>query len=143
MRMRHKVRAVANILNLSTPLGLLIALIGARRVSRGPHGLLFAYGYLLPIPDVPAFTVGNVILLRLDDGLERHPTLLIHEERHTTQYAWSLGPVMIALYLVAAGVSWLMCGCFACYNPYERLAGLDDGGYDRHEVRPSFKRSPR
>jgi hypothetical protein len=136
MRMRHMVRAVVNVVNLSTPLGLLIALVGARRVRRGPNGLLLAQGYHLPVPGVPAFTVGNVILLRLDDeGLERRPTLLVHEERHTTQYAWSLGPIMIALYMAAAGISWLLSGCYASYNPYERLADLDHGGYDRHDLR--------
>jgi hypothetical protein len=141
--MRHRVKAAVNYVNLSTPLGLLIAVIGARRVGRGPRGLLIARGYRLPIPPAPAFTVGNVILLRLDDdGLARRPTLLAHEERHTAQYAWSLGPVMILLYVLASGVSWALSGCPACYNPYERLAGLGDGGYDRHELRRWLRRSP-
>jgi hypothetical protein len=136
MRARHRVRAAVNIVNLSTPLGLLIALIGARGVSRGPRGLVFARGYRLPVPPAPAFTVGNVILVRLDDDdLAGRPTLLAHEERHTTQYAWSLGPVMILLYVVVSGLSWALCGCPACYNPYERLADLADGGYDRHYLR--------
>jgi hypothetical protein len=142
MHRRYWLKAGVNYLNLSTPLGLLIALIGARRVGRGPRGLLVARGYRLPIPPAPAFTVGNVILLRLDDGLERRPTLLEHEERHTTQYAWSLGPIMIVLYVLASGVSWLLCGCPACYNPYERLAGLGDGGYDPHELRRWIRRTP-
>jgi hypothetical protein len=30
---------------------------------------------------------------------------------------------------VAAGVSWLLARDFASYNPFERLAGLADGGY--------------
>jgi hypothetical protein len=142
MRARHWVRATVNYVNLSTPLGVLIALIGARRIGRGPRGLLIARGYRLPVPPAPAFTVGNVILLRLDDdGLERRPTLLDHEERHTVQYAWSLGPVMIVLYVLASGVSWALSGCPACYNPYERLAGLDDGGYPQHELRRQFKRA--
>jgi hypothetical protein len=136
MRARHRVKAAVNIINLSTPLGLLIALIGARHVGRGPRGLVYARGYRLPIPPQPAFTVGNVILMRLDDDdFAGRPALLAHEERHTTQYAWSLGPLMIALYVVASGISWALCGCPACYNPYERLADLADGGYDRHYVR--------
>jgi hypothetical protein len=123
-------------INLSTPLGLLIALIGARRVGRGPRGLLHAHGYRLPIPPAPAFTVGNVILFRGGDpGLADRHALHAHEERHTTQYAWSLGPAMIVLYVLASVVSWALCGCWACYNPYERLADLDDGGYDRHYLR--------
>lgn len=131
-----------NLINLSTPLGLLIALIGARRVTRGPRGLLYAYGYRLPVPPAPAFTVGNVILLRRRDALrtDRHP-LHVHEERHTTQYAWSLGPAMIVFYVLASAASWALCGCWACYNPYERLADLADGGYDRHYLR--FRAGPR
>jgi hypothetical protein len=136
MRVRHRLKAAVNIVNLSTPFGLFIALIGARRLERGPRGLVFARGYRLPVPPAPAFTVGNVILVRLaDDDLAERPALLAHEERHTTQYAWSLGPVMIVLYFLASGVSWALCGCPACYNPYERLADLVDGGYDRHHLR--------
>lgn len=131
-----------NIVNLSTPLGLLIALTGARRMSRGPRGLVFARGYRLPIPPAPAFTVGNVILQRRgEDDIENSPDLLAHEERHTTQYAVSLGPVMILLYVLASGVSWVLCGCPACYNPYERLAGLADGGYIRHQLRRLRRRA--
>jgi hypothetical protein len=117
VRHRHRVRAGVNIVNLSTPLRLLIALAGTRRLRRGPRGLVYAYGYRLLIPPAPAFTVGNVILVRLDDA-ERAPgpALLSHEERHTTQYAWSLGPVMIPLYVVAAATSWALSGCPACYT---------------------------
>lgn len=139
MRTRHRVRAAVNIVNLATPLGLLIALIGAHRPRRGPRGVLLARGYRLPVPPAPAFTVGNVILQRRgEDDIEGRPLLLAHEERHTTQYAWSLGPVMILLYVLAAGVSWVLSGCPACYNPYERLADLADGGYARHRLRPLF-----
>jgi hypothetical protein len=136
VRYRHRVRAGVNIVNLSTPLGLLIALAGARRLRRGPRGLVYAYGYRLPVPPAPAFTVGNVILMRHGDaGRAPSPSLLSHEERHTTQYAWSLGPVMIALYVAAAAISWALSGCPACYNPFERLADLADGGYERHGLR--------
>jgi hypothetical protein len=136
MRARHRARAAVNVVNLSTPLGLLIALIGAGRLERGPRGLVYARGYRLPVPPAPAFTVGNVILFRLgEDDLGNQPELLAHEERHTTQYAWSLGPVMILLYVLVSGVSWALSGCPACYNPYERLADLAEGGYERHYLR--------
>ncbi|TDD32314.1 hypothetical protein E1287_23180 [Actinomadura sp. KC06] len=65
--------------------------------------------------------------------------LLRHEGRHATQYAWCLGPVMIPLYGVCAGVSMLLCGDWASYNPFERLAGLDDGGYERRPLRPYLR----
>jgi hypothetical protein len=36
---------------------------------------------------------------------------------------------MLPLYAVAAGWSWLRSGDAASRNPFERLAGLADGGY--------------
>jgi hypothetical protein len=74
---RWQVKTVANIVNLSTPLGLLVAAVGCARLRPGPRGLVLASGYRLPVPSAPAFTIGNV------------------------------------------GV----------HNPFERLAGLADGGY--------------
>ena len=116
--------------NLSTPLGALAAVAGRARLQRGPDGLLLARGYRLPVPPAPAFTIGNVVLLRLDNAaLARRPGLLAHEGRHATQYAWCLGPGLLPLYLVAAGWSWLRCRDFATYNVFERRAGLADGGY--------------
>ena len=130
MRAGLRVRQVANWVNLSTPLGLLAAALGRARVSRGEDGLLLARGYRLRVPGAPAFTVGNVVLLRIDDDvLARRPRLLVHESRHATQYAWCIGPVMLPLYGLAAAWSWLRCRDAATYNLFERLAGLADGGY--------------
>jgi hypothetical protein len=138
-----RVRRAVNVVNLSTPLGLLLALTatrrppsGERRVVRGPDGLLIAGGYRPPVPIARAFTVGNVILIRRDAAyLLENPRLLGHEARHSTQYAWCLGVMMIPLYLLCAGVSLALCGDHASYNPFERLAGLDDGGYSRRPLR--------
>jgi hypothetical protein len=121
---------VVNLVNLSTLLGLVIAGAGRARVESGPDGLLLARGYRLGVPRAPAFTVGNVILLRLtDEQLARRPQLLAHEARHSTQYAVCIGPVMLPLYFLAAGWSWLRCRDFAWHNLFERLAGLTEGGY--------------
>ena len=140
MRTRFRVRQVVNVLNLSTLLGLLLASAGRARIEAGPDGLLIAKGYRLGIPAAPAFTLGNVVLLRLsDEQLARRPRLLAHEARHATQYAVCIGPVMVVLYLLAAGWSWLLCRDFAWRNVFERLAGLADGGY----VEPSKPRKPR
>jgi hypothetical protein len=75
------------------------------------------------------------------DILQRRPRLLVHEARHSTQYAYCLGVVMVALYLLAAAWSWLRTGDPASRNIFERLAGLADGGYTEHPVRPLFGRS--
>ncbi|HEX6936898.1 MAG TPA: hypothetical protein VF227_10295 [Actinomycetes bacterium] len=132
MRATLRLRQVANVVNLSTPLGVLVALLGRARLARGPDGLVLARGYRLRVPPAPAFTLGNVVLLRLDDGaLARRPRLLAHESRHATQYAWCVGPVMLPLYGLAAGWSWLRCRDVATYNVFERHAGLGDGGYAR------------
>jgi hypothetical protein len=123
------VRQVANVVNLSTPLGLALALAGRGTLRRGPDGLLLAHAVRLPAR-APAFTVGNVVLLRLDDAdLARRPRLLVHEARHATQYACCVGPLMLPLYGLAAAWSWLRCRDPSSYNVFEVRAGLEDGGY--------------
>ena len=131
VRRALRVRQVANWANLSTPLGLLVARLGRARTGAGPDGLVLAHGYRLRLPSAPAFTVGNVVLTRVDDVLARRPRLLVHESRHATQYAVCLGPLLIPLYGLAALWSWLRAGDPATYNVFERLAGLEDGGYRR------------
>jgi len=136
-----RIRQIMNAINLSTLLGLLVARVGHARVVRGPDGLLLARDYRLTVPRAPAFTVGNVILVRLtDEQLAGRPTLLQHEAGHSTQYAFCIGPLMLPLYFLAAGWSWLRCRDFAWHNPFERLAGLADGGY--RDPRPAG-RQPR
>lgn len=120
-------RQVVNLANLSTPLGLLVALAGRARVSRGPDGLLLAKGFRLRVR-APAFTIGNVVVVD-DTMLGRRPRLLLHEARHATQYACCLGPVLLPLYLLAALWSWLRCRNPSSYNVFEVRAGLADGGY--------------
>jgi hypothetical protein len=129
VRPRHRARLAVNLVNGSTLAGLAAAWAGRARVARARDGMLVATGYRLPVPPAPAFTLGNVILTRrpaLDDGT----ALLRHEARHTTQYAWCGGLVMLPLYFTAAGVSWLLSGDFGAWNVFERGAGLADGGYN-------------
>ncbi|MFF5264884.1 hypothetical protein ACFY4C_38675 [Actinomadura viridis] len=139
MRRADRLRRAVNLLNLSTPLGLLLAAAGTRRpprTLRGPGGLLIAGGYRLPLPVASAFTVGDVILVRGEpEALLGRPALLRHEGRHATQYAFCLGPVMIPAYLLCAGVSLALSGDHASYNPFERLAGLAEGGYEKRPLR--------
>ncbi|NDL58824.1 hypothetical protein [Phytoactinopolyspora mesophila] len=140
MQKRHRVREVVNWVNLSTPLGLLVSVIGRAQIERGEHGLFLARHYRFPLPPAPAFTVGNVILVRLDEAkLARRPRLLLHEERHATQYAWCLGPAMLPLYGLAAAYSWLLTGDPASRNVFERRAGLKDGGYKERPLRRVFR----
>ncbi len=116
-------------MNLSTPLGLLVGLAGRSRFRRGPDGLVLATDFRIRVR-APAVTIGNVVLLRLDDeALAQRPRLLVHEARHASQYACCVGPVMMPLYLVAAAWSWLRCRDAASYNVFEVRAGLADGGY--------------
>ncbi|GIH91449.1 hypothetical protein ACFFMN_30635 [Planobispora siamensis] len=130
MRRWHRVRRVVNYVNLSTPLGLLVARLGRARVTPGPDGLLLAYGYRIPFPVAGAFTLGNVVLTRHEEGrLTGH--LLRHEDRHASQYAACAGVFMLPLYVVAVVVSMLICGNQASWNVFERLANLEDGNYPR------------
>lgn len=138
MRRSHRVRRAVNYANLSTSLGLLVALIGGARPRRGEHGLVHAYGYRIPFPVAGAFTVGNVIITRRAEGYLTGG-LLDHESRHATQYAVCAGLPMIVLYLLAAVLSLVVCGHPASWNVFERWAGLEDGGYPR--LPPRWRRT--
>lgn len=127
---RWQLRHVVNLVNGSTLLGCAVATAGGAHIAKGPRGLLVATGYRLPLPVASAFTVGNVIASKHDRAwLDQHPPLMRHEERHTWQYVACLGLPMLPLYLLAAGWSYLRGGDFAAHNPFERLAGLEEGGY--------------
>ncbi|MFI7452512.1 hypothetical protein ACIBQX_33810 [Nonomuraea sp. NPDC049714] len=132
MKRRYRVRRVVNYVNLATPLGLLLCVVGGATRRPGPDGLVLACGYRFRFPIAGAFTVGNVVLTRRDSLGER---LLLHEGRHATQWAWCAGLPMLPLYLLAMLVSVVVCGDQASYNPFERLANLDDGGYPRAPLR--------
>jgi hypothetical protein len=148
--LRWRLRAVANLVNLSTPLGLVVGALGGCTFRRGPRGLVLASGYRLPVPPAPAFTLGNVILTRHPAGhLESRPALLAHEERHSWQYVACLGLPMLPLYVAGCGWSWLRGGDAGVHNPFERLAGLSDGGYPdisararRRQARPAGRPQP-
>ena len=124
---------MVNVVNLSTPLGLLLAVCGRARLERGPHGVIVAHDYRsrVPAPRASAVTVGDVVLLRLSaEQLERRPGLLLHESRHATQWAFFLGPAgFLPAYLAASVWSWWHCRDFALRNPFEMRADLVDGGY--------------
>lgn len=131
-------RAIANAINLSTPLGVLVAAAGRARLRRGPHGLLLGEGYRLPFPVAGAFTVGDVIITadRFERLTRRHPRLLEHEERHSWQYVACLGLPFLVAYPVAMAWSMLRTGDQASANVFEVHAGLADGGYHRRPKRP-------
>lgn len=127
-----RVKQVANVVNGSTALGLLVAAAGGARFRKGPRGLVLATDYAYRFPAASAFTVGNVVVTRHEPGpWEQRPPLLVHEERHSWQYATTLGLPMLPLYAVAAAWSWLRGGDWSTYNCFETRAGLEDGGYSR------------
>jgi hypothetical protein len=135
---RHRVRLAVNLLNGSTLAGLLVARAGGARLARLPDGLLAGAGYRLPVPSAQAFTLGNVIITHRT-ALEPETPLLRHEARHSTQYAWCGGVLMLPLYFTAAGVSWLVSGDFGAWNVFERGAGLADGNYTARPLRPALR----
>lgn len=131
-----RLRQVANILNLSTPCGLFVALVGGADLASGPRGTVIATGYRWRVPAASAFTLGDVVISRLShDCLIGRPRLLVHETRHATQYACCLGLPMLPAYGLAAGWSWLRAGDPASRNLFERRAGLVDGGYAERPLR--------
>lgn len=134
-------RTVANWVTLGTPLGLLVAAATGCRTRPGPRGLTYAVGYRHAIPKGAGFTVGSVVILR-DARLLSRPRLLAHEERHATQWAVCLGILGFPLlYALASAWSWLLTGDAFSRNPFERFAGLADGGY--RERPPRWQRSRR
>jgi hypothetical protein len=144
MRAAYRVRLAVNLVNGSTLAGLLVAAAGRARLARAADGLLVGVRYRLPVPVAPAFTVGNVILARSDRAaLASMEALLAHEARHSTQYAWCGGLVMLPLYFLAAGASWGLTGDFGARNLFERQAGLADGGYTDKPLRPVLARFAR
>lgn len=128
-----RLRQLLNAANLTTPLGLALALCAGCRIQRGPAGLLLAFGYRWRFPDGGAFTVGNMVLFRPHTS----PTarLLAHESQHASQYAWCLGLPFLLFYVTAAGWSLLRTGDPASRNVFERHAGLAAGGYRERPVR--------
>ncbi len=137
MERRHRLRELGNYLNLSTPLGLAVAVAGGARVRRGPRGLWLAEGYRPRFPYAAAFTVGNVLISRRPWALPGAPAgLLAHEERHSWQWFVLLGVPFLPAYLVAMAWSWLRTGDRAAANVFEVDAGLERGGYRAVPHRP-------
>lgn len=135
-----RLRQVVNWLNLSTPVGLLTAVVGRASVGRYERGTFLATGYRWRFPVASAFAVGNVIVTRNDSTwCAGHPQVLKHEDRHCTQYTFCLGPVLSIPYLLFAALSWVVSGSLASYNPFERLASLADGGYPQPSLRFAHK----
>lgn len=130
-------RTVANWVNLSTPIGLALAIATRCSIRRGPNGLILALGYRPALPVAGAFTVGGVVFFRARFGRpEEHPALLAHEESHSSQYACCGGLPFIPLYFAGAAWSWLRTGDPASRNPFERGAGLAAGGYRERPAMP-------
>ena len=132
------VRLVGNFVNLTTPVGLLVAVIGRARIRRGPRGMFLGEGYRLKFPVAGAFTIGNVITTSSTwpELLRRNPRLFEHEERHTWQYLWLVGLPYYPAYGVCLVWSMLRTGDRAARNFFERQAGLAEGGYPDKPVRP-------
>lgn len=138
MRAGEWARAAANVVNLSTPLGLAIASLGRAKLRRGPHGLFIAEGYRLSFPIAGAFTVGNVVIVPHGTlaGLEsRTPKVLRHEDAHAWQYAYCFGLPFLPAYGIAMAWSQLRTGDRAAANFFEVQADLSDGGYQALPVR--------
>jgi hypothetical protein len=132
------IRFVGNFVNLTTLLGLAVALIGRAEIKRGPRGLFLAEKYHLKFPVAGAFTIGNVVTTGSDweTMLKPFPELIRHEEGHTWQYLYCLGVPFYLAYGVCMGWSVLRTGDRASRNFFERQAGLAIGGYPDLPTRP-------
>lgn len=125
------VRNLANVCNGSTPLGILLALIGRGRFHLHRQ-LIVVDGVRLPFVRASAMTVGSVVLVpkrSLAEATSRIPKLVEHEDAHAWQYAYCLGLPFLPCYLVATLWSLQRTGNRALKNFFEVQAGLESGGY--------------
>ncbi|MEJ1180191.1 MULTISPECIES: hypothetical protein [unclassified Pseudarthrobacter] len=135
----QRARQIANLANGTTLLGLGIARAAGTAITQGPRGLVIAAGYRWRLPHAGAFAVGNVIICRTSaERLASNAALLGHEEKHCSQYACCLGLPFLPLYFLAAGWSQFRTGNPGSANFFEKLAGLEAGGYvDIRTPRPA------
>lgn len=127
---RWQLRTFANWVNGSTPLGLAVARFGSCTVQPATRGLYVASGYTYGFPTGAAFTIGSVVITRHSSHwLQQRPRLLVHEERHASQFALCGGLPLIPCYVLAMAYSRWRTGDRATANVFERRAGLADGGY--------------
>ena len=129
-------RLVGNVLNLTTPSGLVVALIGDAKIRRGPRGLFLCEGYRLKFP-AGAFTIGNVITTgsTWEQQLRQYPELLRHEEQHSWQYLTASACRTTR----RTSPVWPGPCCGRATAPpgtFERQAGLAIGGYRELPTRP-------
>lgn len=138
MNIAPTVRNLANVVNLSTPLGLVLGAVGRGRFQRR-GSLIVADGVKLPLVNASAMTVGSVVLVfnrSVEQAEERIPTLIEHEDQHAWQWAYCLGLPFVPLYFAAMGWSMLRSGDRATANHFERQAGLATGGYREGKIVP-------
>ena len=138
MDLPRLLRNVANVANLSTPLGLVVAVAGRSRLRVIGH-LVVADRARLPIHNAGAVTIGSVVLVprRSVEELEAaNPALLEHEDAHAWQYAYCLGLPFLPLYGLATAWSMVRTGDRASANHFEVQADLIKGGYRRNPTIP-------
>lgn len=138
MRTAYRVRQVVNAVNLSTVLGLGLARLSGARLAQGPDGLVVATGVTRPLLAASAFTVGNVVIVRVPSPTAE---LLAHESRHATQWACCV-LLFLPLYWLAAAWSYARTGDPWSRNAFEVRAGLVDGGYRESPLRPIWTSHP-
>lgn len=138
-------RRVANLANLSTPLGVLLGCLGRGSWHRR-RGLLVVERVRLPWVNASAMTVGDVVLVMgstVEEVERRFPRLMEHEEEHSWQWAYCLGLPFIPLYAAASLWSLMRAGDRATRNVFERQAGLVSGGYVSGAAQPRRRRAER
>lgn len=105
MDLPRLLRTLANVVNLSTPLGLVVAVAGRSRLRRRGH-LIVADRARLPIRNAGAVTIGCVVVVprrSVENWEAVNPGVMEHEDGHAWQYAYCLGLPFLPLYGLATG----------------------------------------
>lgn len=141
----RRIRNVSNVVNLSTPLGLVLAAVGRGRLHLDrDRRVAVADDVRLPLVTAGAMTVGDVVLVMRRTAAEleaRNPRVMDHEEQHAWQWAYCFGLPFLPLYFAMMGWSTWRTGDRASFNFFEQQAGLEIGGYKKKGAKARKRKS--
>lgn len=128
-------RAIVNLLNLSTLAGSQIALRSGAKCGAERAGMVLCTGSAID----GTFTVGNVVIT---GGYRVSTEVMAHEANHSSQWAafgsgtflamWIGGEIYSSMYKAGPRSQCAAAASRGCFNPVEIAANPYQGGYWEH-----------